>query len=63
MRVVVNRELCESNGVCARLVPEVFEVGDDDQLHVKQAEPPEDLRQRVEHAVRRCPKLALSIAD
>ena len=62
MRVVVDRTLCESNAVCARLVPEVFTVDDDDQLQIKQDRPPDALRERVEHAVRRCPKLALSIA-
>jgi ferredoxin len=63
MRVRVDRDLCESNGVCERLVPEVFEVGDDDRLHLKQERPPEALRARVEEAVRRCPKQALSIID
>jgi ferredoxin len=63
MRVVVDRTLCESNAVCARLVPEVFVVDDDDRLQLKQEQPPSDLRTRVEHAVRRCPKLALSIVD
>jgi len=63
MRVVVDRTLCESNAVCARLVPEVFVVDDDDQLRIKQAELSDVLRERVEHAVRRCPKPALSIVD
>jgi ferredoxin len=63
MRILVDRDLCESNAVCARLVPDVFEVGDDDQLHLKQERPPEALRARVAEAVRRCPKQALSIAD
>jgi ferredoxin len=63
MRVVVDRTLCESNGVCARLVPEVFVVDEDDRLRIKMERPPESLRERVEHAVRRCPKLALSIVE
>jgi ferredoxin len=63
MRVRVDRDLCESNGVCERLAPEVFEVGDDDRLRLKQERPPEALRARVEEAVRRCPKRALSIVD
>jgi ferredoxin len=63
MRVKVDDDLCESNGVCARLVPEVFEVGDDDRLRVKQERPPEALRARVEQAVRRCPKQALSVVE
>jgi ferredoxin len=61
MRVRVDRELCESNGVCVRLAPEVFELTDDDRLRVKQEAPPEALRARLLEAVRRCPKQALSL--
>jgi ferredoxin len=63
MRVVVDRTLCESNAMCVKLVPEVFLVDDDDRLQIKQEQPPPALRERVEHAVRRCPKLALSIVE
>jgi len=63
MRVRVDHNLCESNAVCVRLVPEVFEIDDDDRLRLKQERPPEALRARVEQAVRRCPKQALSIVD
>jgi ferredoxin len=62
MRVRVDRVLCESNGVCVRLLPEVFEIDDDDRLVVKQ-DPPEAWRERLDHAVRRCPKQALSIVE
>ena len=63
MRVVVDYDLCESNAVCMGLAPEVFEVRDDDNLYVLQEEPPEELRPKVEEAVRRCPKQAISIAE
>lgn len=63
MRVRVDRELCESNGVCVRLVPEVFALDDDDRLRIEQERPPETLRARLEHVVRRCPKQALSIVQ
>ncbi len=63
MRVVVDYTLCESNAVCMRLVPEVFEVRDDDRLYVKVERPPEALRARVDEAVRRCPKQALSLVE
>jgi ferredoxin len=62
MRVRVDHELCESNGVCVRLVPEVFELDADDRLRIEE-EPPEALRSRVAEAVRRCPKQALAIVD
>jgi ferredoxin len=43
------------------VAPEVFEVDDDDNLNLLQEEPPEGLRGKVEEAVRRCPKQALSV--
>ena len=46
MRVRVDHDLCESNAVCVRLVPEVFELDDDDRLRLRQEEPPEALRAR-----------------
>lgn len=63
MRVVVDYDLCESNAICMGIVPEVFEVRDDDFLYLLDETPPEALRERVEEAVRRCPKQALSIAE
>jgi len=61
MRVVVDYDLCESNAICMVAAPEVFEVRDDDFLYVLQDEPPEELRGKVEEAVRRCPKQAIAI--
>jgi ferredoxin len=63
MRVVVDYDLCESNAICMGIVPEVFEVRDDDFLYVLQENPPEELRAKVEQAVRSCPKQAISIED
>lgn len=63
MRVVVDFDLCESNAVCMGIAPEVFEVRDDDFLYVLQEEPAEDLRDKVEEAVQRCPKQAIKIED
>ena len=61
MRVVVDFDLCESNALCMAAAPEVFEVRDDDFLYVLDETPPESLRAKVEEAVRRCPKQAISI--
>ena len=63
MRVVVDFDLCESNAVCMGIAPEVFEVRDDDFLYVLQETPPEELRSKVEEAVQRCPKQAISIEE
>jgi ferredoxin len=63
VRVAVDRDSCEANAVCAGLVPEVFEVDDDDQLHIKVAEVPPHLADGVRLAVRSCPKAALHLED
>ena len=63
MKVRVDYDLCEGNAVCMKVCPEVFEVGDDDRARVIDKNPGEDLRAKVEAAVRRCPRQALSIED
>ena len=63
MRVVVDFDLCESNALCMAAAPEVFEVRDDDFLYILDETPPEKLRSKVEEAVRRCPKQAISLKD
>ena len=63
VRVTVDRDACEANAVCAGLVPEVFEVDDEDILHVNVAEVPADLADAVRHAVRSCPKAALTLQE
>ncbi|GAB3495437.1 ferredoxin [Nocardiopsis coralliicola] len=61
MRVSADFDLCESNAVCMGVLPEVFEVRDDDFLYILQEEPDESLRPKVEEAVRMCPKQALTV--
>jgi ferredoxin len=61
MRVEVDRDVCEANAVCAGLVPEVFEVDDEDELHILVAEVPPPLADGVRHAVGSCPKTALRL--
>jgi ferredoxin len=63
MRVEADWDACESNGVCAGLVPEVFEVDDQDNLNILLDEIPSRLEQQVRHAVSSCPKLALRITE
>jgi ferredoxin len=62
-KVVVDFDLCESNAICMGIVPQVFEVRDDDFLYVLQENPSDSLRPLVEQAVRQCPKQAISIVD
>jgi ferredoxin len=63
VKVIVDRDACEANAVCAGLVPEVFDVDDEDVLHITVGEVPAGLQDAVAHAVRSCPKAALSLAD
>ncbi len=63
MRVVVDYDKCESNAVCMSLVPEVFEVRDDNFLYVLNEHPPDDFRAQLEMAVRSCPTGAISLED
>ena len=63
MKVLVDYDLCEGNAVCMKVAPEVFVVGDDDRSHLINENPGEDLRAKVDAAVRRCPRQALSIVD
>ena len=61
MRVIVDYDLCESNALCMDAAPEVFEVRDDDFLYVLDETPSEELRAKVEQAVRVCPKQAIKL--
>ncbi|HEX6030738.1 MAG TPA: ferredoxin [Tepidiformaceae bacterium] len=63
MRVHVNPDMCEGHGKCEMTAPEVFELGDDDLSRVKLDPVPEDLREKVERAVRLCPRQAISVIE
>lgn len=63
IKVVVDFDLCESNAICMQVAPEVFEVRDDDFLYVLNETPGEDLREKVNEAVQRCPKQAIALAE
>ena len=63
MKIVIDYDLCESNAICMGIAPEVFEVRDDDFLYILDETPDESMRDRMQEAVERCPKQAISIAD
>ena len=63
MRIVVDYDTCESNALCVLAAPEVFEVRDDDRLYLFTEHPGEELRAKVEAAVRACPKQAITIEE
>jgi ferredoxin len=63
VRVIVDAVLCEGNGVCTQVAPDVFELGDDDQARVLVEHPTEEQRARIETAVRRCPRQAIRLRE
>lgn len=63
MRVVVDFDKCTSNAVCMGLLPEVFEVRDDNFLYVLNEHPPDELRPQLDMAVQACPTGAISLED
>jgi ferredoxin len=62
-RLVVDRDLCESNGVCVRTAPEMFVIDDSDKMRLLVEQPSPEQMDKAQAAVRRCPKRALSLVD
>ena len=63
MRVVVDHNLCEGNGRCAEVAPQVFELRDDDRSYVLIKSPPQDLRTKIQLAVTLCPRQAIRLIE
>ncbi|TDD37700.1 ferredoxin [Actinomadura sp. KC06] len=63
MRVRVDPLVCEANAVCAGLAPEVFDLDDEDVLQILTPDVPPQEQDRVRHAVRSCPKAALTLDE
>ena len=62
-KIEVDWGLCESNGVCMGIIPEVFRLEDDDTLTVLQEDVTPENEERVREAVRQCPRQAISIVE
>jgi ferredoxin len=64
MKIRVDRDLCESMGVCEQIAPAVFQIDEDDVLQVfgDSLHAPMD-EDAVDKAIRRCPRGALSRED
>ncbi len=63
MKIVVDFELCEANAVCMGIIPEVFDLDDDDYLHVLSDDVTPDNEDQIREAVRQCPRQAISIQE
>ncbi|MCG7608952.1 MULTISPECIES: ferredoxin [Mycobacterium] len=62
-KIHVDFEICESNAVCMGITPEVFDLDDQDYLHVLQEEVTPENEAQVREAVRQCPRQAISIEE
>ena len=62
-KVEVDWGLCESNGVCMGIIPEVFQLEDDDTLTILQEDVTPENEAQVRDAVRQCPRQAISISE
>jgi ferredoxin len=62
-KIEVDWGLCESNGVCMGVIPEVFQLEDDDTLTVLQDDVTPENEEQVLEAVRQCPRQAISISE
>ena len=61
VRVVVDHELCGLNAICMGIAPEVFEVGQDDRLHVLTDRPTPGQEADVRDAAASCPNRAITV--
>ena len=60
-QVAVDYDLCEANGICVGIDPEVFYLDDDDNLFLQQTDVTADNESRIKQAVDSCPRNALRI--
>jgi ferredoxin len=63
MRVIVDPDLCEANGFCESIAPDIFELGDEDVVQIAEGEVPAGREIDVRAAVEQCPKAALKLRD
>jgi ferredoxin len=62
MKVAVDLDTCDGNGVCMSICHEVFDVREDG-LHVLDDRPSDDLRQQIIGAQVSCPTQAITVED
>ena len=63
MKVAADYDLCQGHAECTVEAPEVFALGDNAQVAILDASPPDALADKVRAAVRYCPTHALTIEE
>jgi ferredoxin len=59
----VEKDLCEGNAVCVGIAPDVFDLGDDDQVIILAENVAPEHESDVEQAIAQCPRAALLRLD
>ena len=63
MKVVVDHNVCEGNGRCSDVAPEIFELRDDDRAYVRVEAIEPSMRAKAELAVSICPRQAIRLIN
>ncbi len=63
MKVEVNYDVCEANGLCELAAPEYFRLEEDDTLTLLRDDVATEFADKVREAVDRCPKVALALRE
>ena len=63
VKVRLDRDRCEANGLCVASAPAIFHLDDDDVLTVLDDHPSADQHAAVRAAVQSCPRMALDLTE
>ena len=63
MRIEVDRDFCQGNGICESVSPHTFEVGEDGLAQLRLDVVPPELCDDVMTAVDSCPNAALRVVE
>jgi ferredoxin len=64
MKITLNEQLCDAHGDCVVAAPELFSLGDDDDVaRLLIAEPPPELHAKAREAADACPAQAIVIEE
>ncbi|MCQ8829912.1 ferredoxin [Streptomyces malaysiensis] len=63
MKITVNTDVCIGAAMCTGLSPQVFTLDEEGIVSLRETNPPEELRARIEQAVGFCPVAAIKIQD
>lgn len=64
MKIVMDWDRCEGNGMCVRAAPKAFALDDKDMLQVLvEGDVPAELEESVRVAAKRCPKRAITLEE